>query len=267
MFSKFESATITSFGEYGKCYLSSIKSKPSYPKEAIRLLRNVLGIISGKNVLDLAAGTGKLSESLLDTNIQLKAIEPEEETRRIYANLFPQITLLNGEAESIPLPENSIDVVLLGTPFHCFNETKVLSEIVRVLKSKGGLGLIWNVIDDNIEWVKKTYHILDEIYENQLPYQGSWDWKTAFNDNSNSFLPLQHRTISFSYLGKVSHLIDNLLSTHCVFSLSQEKQDYLTKEICQLLELPMTKTNENELLIPYRTEIYWSFKSESAMHQ
>jgi ubiquinone/menaquinone biosynthesis C-methylase UbiE len=259
--SHYKPNTENALAECDRHALNHVKERPSYPKEAIRSLRNALGIISGKTVVDLAAGTGKLTESLLDANIQLTAIEPEEEMRRIYAYLFPQITLLNGTAESIPLPDNSVDAVLVGTAFHCFDGIKALSEISRVLKSKGGLGLIWNVFDDNFDWIRKMYGIRAKICENlPLTKNANLEWKKVFEETPHKFFPLQHRTISFSYLGKAQRIMERMLSSSMIDPLPKEKQEFLIKEICQLLEISHAETNEKELLIPYRTEIYWTFK-------
>jgi SAM-dependent methyltransferase len=251
----------TSIENYSHVALNYIKGRPPYPKEAIRLLQNALGIRSGKMVVDLASGTGKLTECLLDTYAQIIAIEPKEEMRHAYGILFPHIKLLEGKAESIPLLENSMDSILVGTAFHWFEGTKALSEIARVLKSKGGLGLIWNVLDDNIDWVKKMYETKDKYCQNKAQvHQNHVQWKESFENCPLLFSPLQHRTIFFSYLGKAQRVIERMLSSRIITNLPKEKQDIFVQEICEKLSISISDVNSKELLIPYRTEIYWTYK-------
>jgi len=237
------------------------KGRPSYPKEAFTHLRNILGIRKEKTVIDLAAGTGKLTECLLETKAHIIAVEPMEEMREVFRSLFPHIDLLDGKAESIPLQEASADTVLVGTAFHWFEGTKALAEIARVLKSKGGLGLIWNVFDDNVGWVKQLYTLRDKYAENHVPTRHDFqEWKKAFKKEPVLFSPLQHRTISFSYLGNVQRIIERMLSSSVIAPLPLYKHEVIVQEICRSMGISQAEAKEKELLIPYRTEIYWAFK-------
>lgn len=243
------------------CAKNYVKGRPSYPRDAISHLRNALGIRKEKTVIDLAAGTGKLTECLLDSKAHIIAVEPMEEMRQVFKRLFPEVELLEGKAESIPLKDQSADIVLVGTAFHWFDGARALTEIARVLKSKGGLGLIWNVFDDNVDWVKQMYALRDKYAENNTPARHDFqEWKKAFNRDPVLFSPLQHRTISFSYLGNVQRVIERMLSSSVIAPLPLHKHEVIVQEICRSLRISLTEAKEKELLIPYRTEIYWTFK-------
>lgn len=238
-------------------------SRPAYPKEAIQFLKLALGIRRGKSFIDLAAGTGKLTESLLDSQANLIAIEPIEGMRLVYAKLFPNIVLLNGKAESIPLAASSMDGVVVGTAFHGFDGCKALPEIARVLKLKGGLGLIWNVLDDNVKWVKNIIS-LRNAYAKREVKNCYMEWKTSFECCSGLFSELQHRTVSFSYLGNVQAIIDRMLSSSVIIPLTEIDKNNFVEDIIKVLNVSSLKTQERDLLIPYRTEIYWAFKLKEA---
>jgi SAM-dependent methyltransferase len=120
--------------------------RPSYPIEAVRwLMPDDAG-----TVLDLGAGTGKLTQRLLELGLDVVAVEPLEEMRALIP--APARTL-PGTAELIPLADSSVDAVVVGQAFHWFDATRALPEIARVLRPGGTVGLLWNLDDDRVPWV------------------------------------------------------------------------------------------------------------------
>ena len=115
------------------------RSRPSYPPEAIECIRAELAIGVGSRVLDLAAGTGKLTRLLIPLGATLVAIEPVAGMRRILQTLHPQLDVRDGTAEAIPLDDGSLDAVTCAQAFHWFDGPKALAEIRRVLRPGGGL--------------------------------------------------------------------------------------------------------------------------------
>lgn len=130
-----------SFGRVADAY---DRGRPSYPAEALRWVASGLGLTAESTVLDLAAGTGKLTAGLQPLVGRVIAVEPVAEMRRVLAAAQPQADVRAGTAEAIPLESASVDAVLVGAAFHWFDAEAALVEIHRVLRTGGGLGLLWN---------------------------------------------------------------------------------------------------------------------------
>jgi SAM-dependent methyltransferase len=114
------------------------RSRPGYPAEAVDAL---VAALPGRDVIDLAAGTGKLTRDLLARGLDVVAVEPRAEMR---AAIEPPARVIEGSAEAIPLPAGSADAVAIAQAFHWFAVPAALAEIHRVLRSGGVLALLWN---------------------------------------------------------------------------------------------------------------------------
>ncbi len=124
------------------------RNRPPYADEAVAWVAERLGIVPGSRVLDLAAGTGKLTRQLLALGAEVVAVEPGDEMRAVLERVLPDVEALAGVAEAIPLPDASVDAVAVGQAFHWFDHDAALAEIRRVLRPGGGLGLLWNRWDE-----------------------------------------------------------------------------------------------------------------------
>ena len=121
--------------------------RPSYPDEAVTWLTDRLGIDASSSVLDLGAGTGKLTRALVPRAARVIAVEPGREMLAQLQRAVPQAEAILGSAEAIPLGDDAVDAVLCGQSFHWFREGEAVPEIRRVLRAGGGLGLVWNLRD------------------------------------------------------------------------------------------------------------------------
>jgi ubiquinone/menaquinone biosynthesis C-methylase UbiE len=124
--------------------------RPSYPAVAVDKFLGHLGLakLTGASVIDLAAGTGKLTQSLTarPEDFSILAVEPHEEMRgELERKSLPRVDARDGFAEKIPASDEWADSVVAGQAFHWFATTEALGEIARVLKPQGTLGVIWNV--------------------------------------------------------------------------------------------------------------------------
>ena len=117
------------------------RARPDYPPEAIAWLAQALDLRAGRTVVDLAAGSGKLTRPLAVLGCEVIAIEPVAEMR---AAIGPTARALDGTAEAMPLPDDSADAVTVGQAFHWFDGPAALAEIERVLRPGGALALVWN---------------------------------------------------------------------------------------------------------------------------
>jgi SAM-dependent methyltransferase len=138
----------TSFADVADAYE---RARPGYPEEAVRWLVGE----EPCDVVDLGAGTGKLTRTLVALGHRVTAVEPLPEMLRELRAAIPEATAVEGSAEQIPVPEASTDVVVCAQAFHWFDHDVALPEIARVLRPGGRLALVWNVRDDREPWVAK----------------------------------------------------------------------------------------------------------------
>lgn len=142
-----------SFGPVAEAY---DRGRPTYPAEAAAWL--VGG--EAKVVLELAAGTGKLTRELVDQGHAVFATEPDEEMLAVLRERVPEVSAKPATAEEIPANDRSVDVVVVAQAFHWFDPERALPEIARVLKPGGHVALVWNSRDERIPWVRRMGDII-----------------------------------------------------------------------------------------------------------
>src|SRR5215813_6849285 len=141
-----ETGSALSFGTMAREYS---QHRPTYPLEAVRwaLTGQQTADLQGLRVLDMAAGTGKLTEALVALQADALAVEPDPAMlAQLHARL-PQVRAAQGRAEQIPAPDQAFDAVVVGDAFHWFDQTVALGEIARVLRPGGVVAALWNFDD------------------------------------------------------------------------------------------------------------------------
>ncbi len=145
-------ARARSFGQVADLYQ---RARPGYPPEAIEWLLGPAPL----DVLDLGAGTGKLTAALLAAGHRVTALEPLAEMRELLVATLPAATAIDGRAEELPLPDGSFDAVVAGSAFHWFEREPALAEIERVLRPPGVFGLLGNRYDTSIDWQRRLRRV------------------------------------------------------------------------------------------------------------
>ncbi len=130
---------VAGFGSAAEAYE---RARPGYPPDAVAWLAERLDLRPGRTVVDLGAGTGKLSRLLAATGARVIAVEPVDEMRA-----FIDVEALAGTAEAIPLPDASADAVTAAQAFHWFRAGEAMAEIHRILRPGGALALVANRLD------------------------------------------------------------------------------------------------------------------------
>jgi SAM-dependent methyltransferase len=123
------------------------RARPTFPPEAVAFVADRLDLRSGRTVLDLAAGTGKLTRLLAATGAEVIAVEPIRAMRQKLVETTPAARVLDGVAEAIPLPEQSVDAATVAQAFHWFDRERAYHELARVIRPGGALALVWNTRD------------------------------------------------------------------------------------------------------------------------
>lgn len=225
------------------------RGRPSYPEGVVRLFRDELGIGPGTTVVDLAAGTGKLTRLLVATGATVVAVEPVEAMRAQLVALLPEVEALDGTAESMPLPDGSSGAVTVAQAFHWFDPEPAMAEIGRVLDPGGGLGLVWNARDESVPWVAELSSLIN--WGEQRPYRRDQDWAAPVAA-SGLFTPLQHRQLSYQQELDVDTLVERVLSTSYIAARPAEQNVELADAVRAL-----TDGFPARFELPYVTDVHW----------
>ncbi len=225
------------------------RGRPGYPADAVAHLAAHFRLGEGVTVLDLAAGTGKLTRMLATTGATLIAVEPVEGMRRVLATAVPGALVLAGTAEHIPVEDGSADAVTVAQAFHWFDADRAVAEIARVLRPGGGLGLIWNTFDTSVPWVEALRTLVD-AHRRGEPAYGHTGWRDAFTA-TRLFAPLEEHTFALVQELGTEELVDRIGSTSYIATLDEADRRELFEELRALVaDLP------RPLRLPYRTDTY-----------
>ena len=142
-----------SFGDAADRY---DRARPSYPPAAVGWLVGS----SPARVLELGAGTGKLTEQVVALGHEVVATDADDRMLRLLAARVPGAHTCSGTAECMPVASRSVDVVVAAQSFHWFDRARALPEIARVLRPGGVLAMVWNVRDEGIPWVRRLGRLI-----------------------------------------------------------------------------------------------------------
>ena len=227
--------------------------RPGYPQSAIAFVVEEFGIDQSSELLDLAAGTGKLTRALLHTGARVTAVEPLDGMRQVLARELPEVNVMAGTAEEIPLEDSSADVVLVGQAFHWFDRDTAPREIARVLRPGGGLVPIWNTRDETHGWVAEIRKVI-ERYKGRTPQHEDNEWRSGI-EASGLFGPIGLRL--FEQVQEVSRpeAIEVFGSRSYIAALPEAERERALEEIAAAVP------HEERIAIPYTTEVYWTRRS------
>jgi SAM-dependent methyltransferase len=161
---------------FGAAAVAYAQHRPDYAPAAVRW---ALEPAPGRRVLDLGAGTGKLTASLVALGAEVIAVEPDSAMLTELRRALPAIRALPGSAEAIPLPDASVDAVLAGHALHWFDMDVAGPEIARVLEPGGILAGLWNVIDNRVDWVAALEQVSGKAAIGPRDTFSSWRAATA----------------------------------------------------------------------------------------
>ncbi|MGH9063541.1 MAG: class I SAM-dependent methyltransferase [Acidimicrobiales bacterium] len=236
------------------------RGRPSYPASALRLLADELDIVPGRRVVDVGAGTGKLTELLVSTGAEVTAVEPVAAMRGELASALPDVDLRDGTAEALPLEDQSVDVVVVAQAFHWFDHVAARQEFGRVLGPKGGLGLVSNDYDLAVPWVAAFAEVYRSRAPAGRPQLSDQLWRRAFQD-LRGWTPLREARIPNPQRSTRTGLIERALSSSWVAGLDTEEQVEIARDVDAVLDDYADTRARAELDLPYITEIHWCHRA------
>lgn len=232
------------------------RARPSYPPECVDWLAEHLGIRPGRRVLDLAAGTGKLTRLLEPLGATLVAAEPVAGMQAILHTTSPDVPVLGCTAEQLPFAPECLDAITVAQAFHWFDAATALEEAARVLRPDGRLGLVWNARDRSRPHVDALWSIMDRV-EKKAPWRAHEEWRESAFTETPYFGPMQEATFHHEQLLTVDEVVDRFRSVSHVAVLDADAQAAVLDEVrATLAEHPDT-AGRDEVPIPYRVDAYW----------
>jgi SAM-dependent methyltransferase len=239
-----------SFGAAADAY---DRARPSYPEAAVDWILPP----DARRVLDLGAGTGKLTRHLVARGLEVVAVEPSEGMRAQLSRGLPNVPVLEGSAENIPLEDASVDLVVCGQAWHWFDPARAVREVARVLMPGGQLGLIWNIRDRRDGW-------MDAFSGLEPPHDNSED------DSENPrvgppFGPVERFDLPWRQSTNPDALIDLLASRSYVIVLPDAERAALMARVRRFLETDPATAGKAEISVPYVTRCSRAQRSGSPM--
>jgi SAM-dependent methyltransferase len=226
------------------------RTRPTYPPE----LLEQLPLDADASVLDLGAGTGKLTRVLAGRYRDVTAVEPLGNMRSTLEQVVPGVVALPGSAEQIPLRDGSVDAVFAAQAFHWFDKAVALPEIARVLRARGILAVVWNEGDDDRpdprppEFVHEVALLHDAALRR---WEGEPDWEDLLRGSAH-FAEVHDRTsVAHDHVLDRAGILDNLRSVSWI--ASRDDGEEVVARLGKLLP-------EATYAIPNRAYLIWARK-------
>jgi SAM-dependent methyltransferase len=227
------------------------RARPGYPQEAIEWIAGKIGLGSASTVLDLGAGTGKLTRALVETGARVIAVEPGDAMRSELEHVLPDVEALRGAAEDIPLPDQSVDCIAVGQAFHWFRHDEAMPELHRVLRPGGALALLWNSRDQEAPLQQE---ISDLILPFVPPDRSDHDrWPKALEE-STLFTEVEEAHFKFTHELDADAVCARIGSTSFVAAAPVEARRDLDARLRDVVA-----RLGGVVAFPYVTDVYVSF--------
>ena len=228
--------------------------RPQWPDELLDRVVSELGLGPEAEVLDLGAGTGKLTRSLVPRFARVVAVEPDDAMRGVLEEIVPAAKALPGNAEAIPLADASVDAVFSAEAFHWFATDESVAEIARVLRPRGALVILWNIPVEFADLGDEAEAVIDEAFERGgvpgLPRVLSGEWRRPIEDGP--FEELRGAEIERDVLNTRDEWIANMLSVSSIAHQPDEDRVAFAEQLRELIPV------DRHVHRRFRTVAYWT---------
>jgi len=224
------------------------RARPGYSDESVVHLVGSLGIGPATRVLDVAAGTGKLTRSLVATGAHCVAAEPSASMREAFVRAVPGVAQVGADAVHLPFADRAFDAVTVAQAFHWFATVEAVSEFARVLVPGGGLALIWNERDESDPLVAELTRI--SRWDVHQPYPVGRDFG-AVVDAAGGFGPVTRTRFRFTQLLDRDAFVDQVASRSYVVVLPEDRRRAILGPVEALAD-----TLEEPIGLPYLVDLF-----------
>ena len=235
------------------------RARPGYPEDAVAAIVERLDLRPGRTVLELGAGTGKLTALLVPTGARIIALEPVPGMRtKLAATLAgaPGVEIVDGTAEAIPLPAGSVDAVVAAQAFHWFDAIRALSEVHRVLRPGGRFVLAWNRRDESVPWVKGMGDRIRTLAGDEPQV---WDerWRASLR-RCALFEPWDSVQFRQTQVLTREGVLDRVASVSFVAAAEPSARAEVLASVDALLRDDPDTAGRDTIDLPYDTEVMWA---------
>jgi SAM-dependent methyltransferase len=224
------------------------RARPGYTDDVVSYLVEQLPLDRRSRVLDLAAGTGKMTRLLRTVSPQCVAVEPSPSMRAVFAESVGRGALVAGTAERIPVTTRSMDAVVVAQAFHWFDNQVAVAEIARTLRPEGGLALVWNERDEQDPLIAELVRI--SKWDRCQPYPVGKDFSTTI-DESGLFGPVVRRKFGWVQTVDRATFVDQVASRSYVQVLPDGERATLLDAVADL-----AATHDEPIAMPYITDVF-----------
>jgi SAM-dependent methyltransferase len=228
------------------------RGRPDYPIDVL----GPLGIAGGTRVCDLGCGTGKFTRLAANAVADVVGVEPLADMVAAMRRALPDIPVVAGLAEALPLTSAHFEVVVCASAFHWLDHNLALPEIRRVLVPHGRLGIVWNRRDKVTGWSADFWRIT-EAHRGDTPGYRSNVWREAL-ENSALFGPISEHWFDHVQRTDVDGLIARVASISFIDTLPEPEREAVLRESRTFLETRPETRDRTEFEVPYRTAVYVS---------
>jgi SAM-dependent methyltransferase len=220
--------------------------RPGIPDDAVRYS----GDLTGQRVLEVGAGTGKLTRFLVRHGAIVSAIEPDEEMRKILVRRSPEVEVLLGSAESVPADDAVFDAVFSCSAWHWFAQPEATNELARVVRDNGALRVWWNGLSRDVAWVRELTAMRDRPND---PGRRPRGW-TADIDPDGPFVDAENFQLDWMWPRTIDEIVGSFATYSGAIIQGERAQVELQERVRQRLidefkdspiELPMTLRGTN----------------------
>jgi SAM-dependent methyltransferase len=231
-------------------------ARPSYPPDAVAWFVEHLRIAPGARVVDLAAGTGKLTRLLAPAGADLVAAEPVAGMRDSFRTAVPDIPVVACTAEQLAFHDASLDAVTVAQAFHWFDHDRTIAELARVLRAGGRVGLVWNARDRSVDWVDGVWSIMDRV-EKRAPWRNHDEWRDSAYRDLPGFGELHTAQFRHTQALTPAAMVQRVASVSHVAVLAGAERAAVLDEVRTLLETHPETAGRARLEVPYRVDCFW----------